>query len=111
MIEKETYDIVVSAGQTTTLEPFGLCKYNFKAYTPVVSNNGQVDLHWSTSPSNEYTWYFGDIYENGEERFWVEYTSITTDRGFGPGTYVFFVRASGYAGAGDSCSISWFTIP
>jgi hypothetical protein len=110
MIEKGTYDIVVSAGKTTTLEPFGLCKYNFTAYTPVVTTKGDVSLRWSAYPSNEYTWYFGDIYENGAAEHHVHYTSITT-RSFNPGTYVFFVRADGYAGAGEACSISWFTIP
>jgi hypothetical protein len=111
MIDKDTYEVTVFAGQTTTLETFGLCKYNFNAYTPVVTSKGNVTLHWSTSPSNLYTWYFGDIYENGEASYWVEYTSITTDRGFNPGTYVFFVRASPYGSTGYSCSISWFTIP
>jgi hypothetical protein len=110
MIEKDTYEIVVSAGRTTTMEPFGLCKYNFTAYTPVVTNNGDINLRWSTYPSNEYSWYFGDIYANGTGAFWVHYTSVTT-RSFNPGTYVFFVRATGYAGTGYSCSLSWFTIP
>jgi len=110
MIEKDVIEIVVSAGETQVLTPFDMCKYNFKAYTPVLNKNNSLTLRWSTYPSNEYTWYFGDIYATGGGEHHVHYTS-TTIGSIDPGSYVFYVRASGYAGTGSSCSISWFTIP
>jgi len=105
-------EIQVFAGGTLNLDPIEQCKFTLTVYTPVVQN-GRVTLHWSSYPSDEYSWYVGDVYgsDNSEQGSHIHNRTITTRRSFASGTYVYSVSADSYDGVGPICGIGWFTIP